>query len=473
MKIPFVGPAYTARSLNADAQRTLNCYLEFDNKSPRAPVALYGTPGMINRVTLGDAPVRGCIVQGSYAYFVAGNSVYAVNTSYTATLIGTIGSYIGPVGMASNGAQVLIVDGIGGWLATSLTLTTITDGEFPAGVRQAAFINGFFIVTGDGTQKFYVNESPNDGASWNGTDFASAEGAPDNTICCIENHQELWLGGADSFEVWVPTANPDFPFERSGNVFIEHGCASGDTLAKLDNTVFWLGADSQGGGIVWRAEGYIPARISTHAIETAIQSYAVISDAFAFTYQQEGHGFYVLTFPTANKTWVYDVATNEWHERAWMHPNSGSLTRWRPSCHVYFNNEHLVGDFETGDVYALDLGTYTDDGDPILRLRATQTMESEQVRIRYGWLQVDMETGVGLAVGQGSDPKLMLRFSDDGGHTWSNTKYAGIGRVGQYNARARFFRLGAARNRLWEISMTDPVKFAVFGGIANVRKGFA
>ena len=140
---------------------------------------------------------------------------------------------------------------------------------------------------------------------------------------------------------------------------------------------------------------------------------------------------------------------------------------------MFFNGEHLVGDFENGAVSALGLDTYMDNGVPIRRLRTTQTMEKEQRRIRYGWLQVDMETGVGLITGQGSDPQLMLRYSDDGGHTWSNTKFASAGAIGNYRARARFLRLGAARNRVWEITMTDPVKFAVFGGIANAEVGFS
>ena len=474
MRVPFVGAAYEARSLNADAQRAVNVYLEMDNGNPRAPVALYGTPGMIRRFTLGNSPVRGAIRQGPLSYWVAGNSVYKVSgsgTTYTATLLGVIGTSSGQVGMASNGTQVLIVDGNKGWIATSTTLAEITDVDFPDTVTRCAFQDGYFIVAGDGTQKFYINETPNTGTLWNGADFASAEGAPDNTIGIISDHRELWLFGSTSAEVWVNTGNADFPFERSGNTFIEHGCAAAGSIEKLDNTVFWLGEDDRGGAVVFRAQGYNPTRISTHALEMAMQGYSTVSDAFAYTYQMEGHAFYVLTFPTANVTWVYDVSTGYWNQWSWRNPSTNVLNRHRSNCHVYFNGEHLVGDFETGEVYALDLDTFSDDGDPIIRIRTTQTMNAEGLRMFFDSLQVDMETGVGLATGQGSAPLLMLRYSDDGGHSWSDIRTASVGAVGAYGVRALFRRLGMGRNRTWEISMTDPVKFCVLGAFAQVSKG--
>jgi hypothetical protein len=474
-KLPFVGPSYQARSLNADTQRTLNCYVELDNASPRAPIALYGTPGTVRRLTFPTAPVRFGIKEGAYTWWVGGNTVYRVDSSYQQVALGTITTYRGAVDMVSNGEQILLVDGKLGWLidVEKSTLTQITADAFPNGVTRAAYQDGFFIVTGDGTGKFYINQTPYDGSKWNGLDFASAEGSPDHTIGLISDHRELWLYGELTAEVWANTGNADMPFQRSGNVFIEHGCAAAGTVAKADNTVFWLGADDKGAGIVWRADGYTPLRVSTHAIESAIASYPTISDAFAFTYQQEGHVFYVLTFPTADATWCYDAATQLWHERAWRNPDNGLLTRWRPSCHVYANGEHLVGDFEGGAVYALDMDRYTDDGAPILRQRRTTSSETLQQRMFYSCLQVDMETGISLETGQGEAPLLMLRHSSDGGHTWSPERTATIGAAGQYGARAKFNRLGSGRNRVWEISMTDPVRFAVFGAVIDGDVGAA
>jgi hypothetical protein len=474
-KLSFVGPAYTARSPNANAQRAVNCFLELDNASPRAPVALYGTPGTVRQFTLPTGPVRAGWKEGAFSWWVAGGTVYRVDAAYAVLALGTIGTGTGEVGMCSNGQQVLIVDGVGGWIIDTATsaLAAITSEGFPAGVTRATYQDGYFIVTGQpGSQSFWINQTPYIGTVWDALDFASAEGSPDNTVGLISDHRELWLFGELSAEVWMNTGSSDFPFQRSGNTFIEHGCAAAGTICKADNTVFWLGADDRGSGIVWRASGYTPARISTHALEHAMAGY-VLSDAFAMTYQQEGHIFYVLTFPTSQATWVYDASTQAWHERAWMHPQTGELSRWRANCSVFFNGQHLVGDYESGAVYALDLDAYTDDGGPIKRIRTTATTEGLQNRLFYSSLQVDMETGVGLSVGQGQDPQLMLRYSSDGGHTWSNEKSATVGKVGEYGARAKFNRLGSGRNRVWELSFTDPCKFAILGAVVEGEPGTA
>jgi hypothetical protein len=179
----------------------------------------------------------------------------------------------------------------------------------------------------------------------------------------------------------------------------------------------------------------------------------------------------VLTFPTAGKTWVYDVSTGLWHERAYRNPSLNTLTRWRPSCHLFFGGMNLVGDYENGNIYELRMDVYTDNGDPILRQRRTQGTSADGKRVFYGPLTVDMETGVGLTLGQGSDPLLMLRYSNDGGHTWSNEKTRSMGGVGEYGARVRFGPSGAGRNRVWEVSLTDPVKFALLGADVDATEG--
>lgn len=471
MKIPFVGPSHTGRSLNADAQRSVNCFLELDNDSPRAPVALLGTPGTVLKFTLGVGPVRAAIKMGTFSYWVAGNSVYRVSKTYAIAKLGEITSSTGPVGLAANDSQVLIVDGFSGWIATASALTPISDPDFPIGVTAAGFVSSYFIVAGDGTGQFYWNETPNTASAWNGLDFASAEANPDKTIGLIVDHLETLLFGTSSCEIFVLTGDAALPFQRTGNTFIEHGCAAAATIAKLDNTTYWLAQDDRGGPMVMRLNGYTPVRVSDHALEKALQAYATVDDAFAYSFQMEGHSFYVLTFPTADATWLFDVESAKWYEWAWMHPDTGALHRHRSSCHLFFGGEHLVGDFESGKVYALDLDTYTDNGDAIKRIRVTQTLSKDNQRLFFGELVVDMETGVGLATGQGSDPQLMLRYSDDGGHTWSNVKTRTIGKVGEYAARAKFGPSGSGRNRVWEISLTDPCKFAVFGANVAVEVG--
>lgn len=476
LNIPFVGPEYQARSLNADAQRSVNCYLEYDNESPRAPRVLYGRPGLPLEFTSNDGPQRNCIAQGDYVYLVAGQTVFRLTVDTAGlwsayTMTPTIGTNSGPVGLASNGTQVLIVDGTGAWLAEGTALSPITDPDFPVGVTQATCLNGFFVVTGDGSQRFYWSEEPGSGTAWNGLDFASAANSPDNTVTCITNHSQLYLFGAYSAEPWYYSGEQSQPFAPTNNANIDIGTASAETVKALDNTLFWLGASLDGAGVVYRLNGYTPQRISTHAVEKAIQGYSTITDAFAWVYEQEGHSFYVLTFPTADRTWVYDVSTGQWFEWAWRDPNQNTLHRWRPVWHVYFKGKHLVGDWENAKVYSLDLDTYTDDTTPILRLRATQCLNAAGLRLFVQSLQVDMETGVGLVSGQGSNPLLMLRYSKDGGHSWSNIKTRSIGAIGRYAARVKFGPMGAGRNWVFEVSLTDPVKFALIGAFAEVEAG--
>jgi hypothetical protein len=311
-----------------------------------------------------------------------------------------------------------------------------------------------------------------DGLSVDPLDFASAEGDPDNLVSLIIDHREAWLFGTNSIEVWYDAGLPDFPLQRIQGAFNEIGCAAAYSVAKLDNGLFWLGADARGRGIVYRANGYTGQRISTHAIEWQIQQYSTISDAIGYTYQQDGHAFYVLIFPTAETTWVYDVATQAWHERAGW--DNGNFVRHRSNCQVSYNNQIIVGDFENGNIYAFDLETYADNGDIqkwLRSWRALPTGANNLKRTSQHTLQIDCETGVGLNTGQGDDPQMMLRWSDDGGHTWSNEQWASIGKVGEYFQRTFYRRLGMTlklRDRVYELSGTDPVKIAIVGAQLDV-----
>jgi hypothetical protein len=469
MKIPFVGPSGEARSLNQNAERTVNAYLE-QNPAPGREWALYGMPGKVLRATFPTSPVRSCI-GGGLTYWVAGNTVYTLDPAddYAMVTLGTIGTSSGKVGMADNGGQVLIVDGTGGWLAAA-SLDPIVDVDFPTGVTVALFLDGYYLVLGQpGSQQFFWNETPGIGTAWNALDFASSEGIPDALVDGLVDGRNLWLFGTHSTELWRNTGDTAAPFQRVDGVFIDHGIAARGTAAKMDNSVFWLAGGYTGDGIVLRSNGSAPQRVSTHAMETAINGYGTISDAFAYSMQIAGHSFYVLTFPSADVTWVYDAATNNWVEWAWRDPAANTLHRDRSSCFVFTTRKHLVGDWETGKVYSLELGTYTDNGDAMLFLRRTQALTDENTRLFYEETVIDMETGVANA--DCADPQLMYRYSNDGGHTWSTEKQRSIGAVGQYGQRVKFGPTGSGRNRVHEISITDPVKRAVFGAFARVSKG--
>lgn len=462
---PFFG-GLSSRSKIANAGRRINFFPELD-ETGKSIAVLFGTPGLLLKVTLATGPLRGMWTAGNVLYAVGGNKLYSVDTLWGATERGTLNTSTGRVVMADNGAQLLVVDGNYGYLYTigTAAYAVVSDADFP-NARTCAFQDGYFILDVPGSGRFKIT-ALYDGADVDSLDFATAEGSPDNTVAVLSDHRELWIFGEKSTEVyWNSGANPDFPFER--REFIEHGCASSYTPAKIDNTVFWLGKDDKGHGIVWRAAGYTPQRVSNHKVEYAIQGYADISDAFGYTYQDEGHSFYVLTFPSADKTWCYDASTNEWHERSYY--SNGTHKRHRSNCYGFFNGAHVVGDYENGRIYAMDMDVYTDNGDTIVGVIADRHHNADMKRIKHKSLQIDFEVGIGLVSGQGSDPQAMLRWSDDGGKTWSNTHTKTIGAIGNYRARVKFDRLGVSRDRVYELSVSDPIKRVVVGANLEAEK---
>jgi hypothetical protein len=469
MKTPILGSAYVARSVNAADNRMVNLFPEIIPEGGKEPAFLNRAPALRFLASVGFGPVRGLWVlkaDPTRAFVVSGNEFYEINSSYTATLRGTIGG-TGPVSIADNGTQIFIAANPKGYIFNTATnvLAEITDPDFP-GAITVSFLDGYFIFNPPNSQRFYLTGLL-DGLSVDPLDFASAEGSSDGIVSLIVDHRELWLFGTDSVEVWYDAGLSDFPFVRIQGAFNELGCAAPYSVAKLDNGLFWLGSDARGKGIVYRAEGYTGKRMSTHAVEWQIQQYDDISDAIAYTYQQDGHSFYVLIFPSANTTWVYDVATQAWHERAGF--ANGDFTRHRSNCQMAFNGEVIVGDYQNGNIYAFDLDFFADNGQIqkwLRSWRALPTGQNNLKRTAQHTLQLDCETGVGLNTGQGEDPQAMLRFSDDGGHTWSNEHWKSLGKIGVYQKRAIWRRLGMTlklRDRVYEVSGTDPVKISIMG----------
>lgn len=337
--------------------------------------------------------------------------------------------------------------------------------------NDITWIDGYFIVTEGGTNKFYVSDLA--GFNIDTLSFASAEGSPDILLAVANNHRDLWLFGEKTIEIFVNTGNADFPFERVQGGFIEVGLLATSSVAKIAGTLLWLGRNNEGQGSVYMANGMRPQRVSTHAIEQAIAGYANPSTASAFAYHWKGHNFYVLNF--AEATWVYDLSTGLWHERAYT--NEGTLERHRVGSHGFSSSLglHIVGDYETGEVYIFDDDTYSDDGDAITRLRASPHVSNDLKRLHCSKFQLDMETGIGLDGDvQGSEPTVMHDFSDDGGHTWSSESFAladaGSGEIGEYKTRVIWRRLGTFRDRIFRVKITDPVKIVLIGAHIDLHE---
>lgn len=466
MKTPILGSAYVARSVNVADNNMVNLFPEIISEGGKEPGFLQRAPGLRLLATAGSGPIRGLWQHGTNGYVVSGNEFYKIDSSYTVTLLGTV-SGSGPVSMSDNGTQIFIACNPDGFIYNTSTgvFGQITDIDFPGAVT-VGYLDGYFVFNEPNSQKLWITQLL-DGTSIDPLDFASAEGSPDGITAIIVDHRQLWVFGNNSVEVWYDTGATDFPLQRVDGAFNEIGCAAPYSIAKMDNGIFWLGSDARGRGIVYRSTGYSGQRISTHAVEWRIQSYGDISNAIGYTYQQDGHSFYVLTFPSAGYTWVYDVATQAWHERA---SGNNNEYRHRSNCQMSFNNEVVVGDFENGNVYAFDLNVYADNGSIQKWLRSWRALEpgkNNLKRTTHHGLQLDCESGVGLdGEVQGSDPQVMLRWSDDGGNTWSNEHWAPMGKIGETYQRVFWRRLGMTlklRDRVYEISGTDPVKIAISG----------
>lgn len=470
--IPFVGAAYKSASLKLDAQLCINWFPELGGPTSKAVMALRGTPGTLLFCNTGvTGPGRGLFATSTSRLFaVVYNTLIEIDPYGGTTVRGALSTTDGKVSMADNGVQLMIVDGLAGYTLNLNTnaFSTIADVDFPNGTPVVTFQDGYFIVPKPGTGQFYISDLL-DGSSWDALDFGDAEGSPDILVSLISNGRDLWLCGAHSTEVWYDSGNPDFPFERTPGTFSEIGCAATYSVAKMLGSIFLLGGSKEGYGIVFQSQGFQLNRISTHAIEQAIAGYQTISDAVGWCYQQEGHWFYVLSFPTANATWVYDLSTSLWHQRAYRDPVTAALGRHRAHDHAFFAGKNLVLDYASGKIWELDLGTYTDDGDPITRIRTCPHIHEQVRRITFWSLELDMEVGVGLSTGQGSDPQIMLQVSNDGGVTFGNELWRSMGRQGEYKTRVVWHRLGRSRDRVFKLQVSDPVKCVLVGAYADVE----
>jgi len=466
--LPFIGAAYKGRSVDQNAQELVNWYPEVDNKSSKTPISLMPTPGALAVKSVGAGSHRSSLEFKGKAYFVVGSELIEMDTNENYSSVGNLSTSAGNVSMASNGTQgdqLVLVDGTNGYLWDGATLSTITFG-FSISPEFIVFIDSYFIVNDSNTGRFY-RSAINDGTSWSALDFATAERDPDNLRAIIVNQRQLWLLGDVTTEVWGNDGS-DFKFSPIPNAFNEWGVVAPFSVAKADGSVFWITNNKEGEGFIARSEGYGPKIISTRALEYILQTYSTLEDAVGYTYQQAGHTFYVLNFTSANKTWVYDLSTDMWHERtSTVNDTTG---RHLGQTHLFFNKKHYIGSYSGGDLFTFDLDTYLDNGNPIKRKRITQHIAKERKRIRYYQLELEFEGGVGLTSGQGSDPQVMLSWSDDGGHTYSNKRYAPIGKKGEYGYRVLFHQLGSSRDRLWKLETSDPVKYVLIKATAKVTE---
>ncbi len=463
----FIGDAYAQESITQDGQDLVNWYCEVSERKgqgQRGVIALYPTPGFIARAFFGSpVEIRGLWVRpgDQTMYVVAGADLWEIGTSFTGAIVGVLLTATGAVSMTDNGTSLYLSDGPNRYYYTWGTATF-------AGIADGAFTGASRV---DVVDNFIIYSQPN-GNLWSATDlglvttnalsFGRKDSAPDNIVTLIANKREVFILGERTSEVWVDAGLFPFPFQKLVGTNMQHGCAAPLSLARLGESFAFLSRDDRGKNVVVMMNGYTPVRISTFAIENTFAQFSTVADAIGLSYQQNGHEFYMLSFPTADQTWVYDLATQMWHRRA-RRDNAGVLHRDRANCIAFFNGETIVGDNSNGIIYAASLTTFFDYVDPefsgnvIPRIRTCRHYTSDLNRVFHHSIQLQFQQGVGNTVAPGDDPQAMLQWSDDGGFTWSNVHQAGIGKVGQYKYRTIWRRLGYARDRLYKLTVTDPV----------------
>jgi hypothetical protein len=505
MFIPLTGGAYQARSVIASAQRCVNLYPEVNPQESQnpAPVTHYPTPGLrLLAQSPTVAPVRGTyLATNGDLYACIGTKLYFVANDWTFTLVGTVADRATPVSMADNGLVLVLVDGSSSGYAVNLASGLRQFGSISGaafyGADRVGFLDTYFVFNRPGTNQFYISLSMADyamltgGAAFDALDIAAKAGSADPIVATVIKGREMWLIGSLTTEVWTNTGAADFTFGQIPGVFINHGCMAKYSVALHDVFAFWLAQDRDGGCVVVRTNGYMPERISTHAIEAEISGYAVKNDAIGYCYQQQGHAFYVLTFPTANKSWAFEMRTGQWHELA-STDNNGGMNRHRANCIAYAYGENVVGDWQSGRLYALDPDEFTDDGRPIIRVRTFPHLVADGDRVIYSSFIADMQVGAlgGTKTARAaeddfssdfsrsfgplppvkSEPMVSLRWSDTRGASWGNPVMQSLGSAGEYPTSIQFQRLGMARDRVFELSWSAPARTALNGAFISKKK---
>jgi hypothetical protein len=455
----FVSGSYLTASPNAANERCVNLVPEIIGTKGPAQIVYNTSPGLTLLTSGGTGPCRARFSQGGRDFSILGTTLAELSGS-TLTTRGTVSNDGNPASISSNGAggnQLLIVSGTNGYVfdltANTLTAAIAQPGFRPS--RMGAFMDGYFFALWSDGGGFSFS-GLEDGTLWDGLDVAESTAASDPRTALAAINHLLWLFGEETSEVWYNTGQADNPFAPIPESLMQQGALS-YTVAELDNTVFWVSQNRAGEGICWRAEGYRPVRISTHGVETRWQSYTTLADAIAWTYQLNGHAYYVLTFPIAGHTWAYDVSTNLWHERSYLNPTTANEEAALPLFHGFTSNQHIVGSRRDGSLYVLDDAVYNDAGDPIRRLRQAPILTNEKRYTTFASFQLDLESGLGLATGQGSDPQIMLQISKDRGHTWGNERWVSAGAMGHYTQRAIWRRFGRSRDWQFRVAMSDPI----------------
>jgi hypothetical protein len=471
----FLGPSYESQSPLAAGQQTINWYPEQIQIPDRTQIALYPTPGLSSFATGLASPGRGIFHEDGRVFAVFGTTLYEIASDGTPTSLGTVAEDANPATFSTNGdggGELFVTSGGNGYI-----YDLVAGGALTLVVSGATFgdvINGRFVALDAATSTLRMSASL-DGTSWNAAHIIQRSSASDPWTAMILSNNEIFLLGSKTGEAFFDAGASPIPFRQSSASVFERGIGAPRSLSRLGDTIAWLGSSEQGAGRVYRLVGYQPVAISDLGVERAIAAIRAdvgVGDAEGWSYEKGGHVFYVLSFPAAGVTWVYDVTMQAWHQRLKWNTSAAAWEQYRPVFHAAAFDKNLVCDREGGTIYDLSDTTHTDvGGDAIRRLRRGPHLVNEQMRVFVDLYEIVAEPGLGLTSGQGSDPEMMLRYSNTGGKTWSDIRTAKAGKRGAYSQRLRWLRCGSGRDRMIEVSTSDPIPWRIVDAFWKGRAG--
>lgn len=474
--IPLFGYGVTGKSQLVTSQRRVNVLYEIKTDGDKQKIVIYGTPGtnIFADISIANGPVRGMhnFISLSLMFVIVGNILYEVNNAGNFTNRGSITPGSNFVAMEDNSKQLIIVDGTQGWIYTpaTTTLAKITDPNFNQSATSVCFDSGYFFVDNNPANTGQFNKSASyDGTTWSSTDFGIFSSSSNQLIRVYSFGGLIILFGSLNLEFWQNVGGSGFPYTYYKGAASPYGLAARWSVAPVENTIVFLGQNQQGQVSIFMLQGFEPVRISNQDIDSILATFTVVSDAVAMGYVSDGHIVYQITFPNAKRSFIYDNTSNEWGE---VQTGVGETGRHLANLGIGFNGEFYCGDATIGKIYQFSTKTYTDNGATIPRVLQTRHIFQDNNIIGIDELVLDMETGVGLQSGQGSNPQIMLQVSKDNGRTWGNERWVSFGKVGQYrDHRAVWRRFGSGRDFVFRFVMTDPVKFTVVDGSIQVRVG--
>lgn len=450
----------------------INCYPEELGADSKTPIGIYAIDGLTSWATLNDEGVRAMLALETALYVVSGRTIYEIDAAGNATSIGgVIGD--GLVTMARNRASVpqigVCADGIFKIIQGS-AVTSVTDADLPP-ANSVCHVDGYFVLTIDDGRVFIT--ALNDGTSIDGLDFAKAESNPDGLLRGARRGRDLVLFGPKSIEFYQNTGAADFPFTRI--TAIDIGCYAAGSVADVtlmrggvSSTLAFVGSNVQGqyAGVMVLT-GYSAQVISTHEVDRLIQGEANPDNITATSWTFGGHSFYALS--GTDWTWVYDFATGLAHTR-----KSYNRDRWRVSASTQFNGKTYAGDSTLGAIYEVSSDAKDEAGESIIMTVQTPAVHAYPSRLKFHALYVDAIPGSGLntADTHNSDPKLMVSYSDDGGHTFSTERHLSLGVQGQRRTRTVTRRLGQCGEdgRMFKLSTSADVCKGVMGMAVDVEE---